>query len=103
MASERDHYVLVPDASRGALLVAGSGLPCVRGARGAGGVLDALRREYGLDAPYLRPAQFLIDAEGNAFAGLHELDVRAPTGSRPPVRPGSHSTTPIRMRSPVPS
>lgn len=74
MANERDHYVLVPDASRGALLVAGLGLPCVRGARGAGGVLDALRREYGLDAPYLRPAQFLLDAEGNSFAGLHELD-----------------------------
>jgi hypothetical protein len=74
MASERDHYVLVPDPSRGALLVAGPGLPCVRGTRGAAGVLDALLREYGLDAPYLRPAQFLLDASGNSFAGLHELD-----------------------------
>ena len=74
MANERDHYVLVPDSSRGALLVAGSGLPCVRGTRGAEGVLDTLRREYGLDAPYLRPAKFLLDADGNSFAGLHELD-----------------------------
>jgi len=74
MASVRDHYVLVPNASRGALLVAGSRLPCVRGARGAEGVLDALRRAYGLDAPYLRPAKFLLDADGNSFAGLHELD-----------------------------
>jgi len=87
MIEERDHYVLVPDPSRSAVLVAstvaGPVIPLVRGPRGAAGVIESLHHWYGLDAAYLRTARLLRDEERNPTGGLHELD-SAPPEWRPP-------------------
>ncbi|MBA3432459.1 MAG: aminoglycoside phosphotransferase family protein [Actinobacteria bacterium] len=83
MASERDHYVLVPDAARSALLVNGTELPQARGRPGAAGVLEALRRAYDLEAPYLRPSRLLRGENGRPVGGLHELDAPPPKWEPP--------------------
>jgi hypothetical protein len=74
MAGDREHYVLVPDAARSALLVSGTELPRVRGRPGAAGLLEALRRSFALEAPYLRPARLLRDDDRVPVGALHELD-----------------------------
>jgi hypothetical protein len=74
MAGDREHYVLVPDAARSALLVSGAELPRVRGRPRAAGLLEALRRSFGLEAPYLRPARVLRDHDRVPVGALHELD-----------------------------
>jgi Ser/Thr protein kinase RdoA (MazF antagonist) len=87
MIEERDHYVLVPDPSRSAVLVAstvaGPLIPLVRGPRGAAGVIESLHHSLGLDTAYLRTAHLLRDEERNPTGGLHELD-SAPPEWRPP-------------------
>lgn len=85
MQGQRDTYVLVPDARGSALLVDGARLPCVHSRVGAAGVLEALRGEYSLDPPYLRPALVLRDdGEQRAATALYEFDAPAagwePTG-----------------------
>jgi hypothetical protein len=74
MAGDREHYVLVPDARRSALLVSGTELPRALGRPGAAGALEALRLSFGLEAPYLRPARVLRDDDGAPVGALHELD-----------------------------
>ena len=74
MTGEQDHYALVPNADRSALLVNGTELPRARGRRGAAGALEALRGAYGLEAPYLRPSRFLRGENGRPIGALHELD-----------------------------
>ena len=59
MQSERDTYVLVPNAARSALLVHERRLPCVTSRPGAAGVIEALQSMYSLTVPYLRPARIL--------------------------------------------
>jgi Ser/Thr protein kinase RdoA (MazF antagonist) len=87
MIEERDHYVLVPDPSRSAVLVAstdaGRAIPLVRGPRGAPGVIEGTRRSLALDVAYLRTARILFDGQRNPTGGLHELD-SAPPEWRPP-------------------
>lgn len=87
MIEERDHYVLVPDPPRSALLVASAAgrpvIPSVRGPRGVPGVIESTRRALGLDAAYLRTASILFDEQRNPTGGLHELDA-APFEWSPP-------------------
>ena len=78
MPSERDAYVLVPNASRSAVLVQGERLPSVLAPLGAAGVIDALRSTYSLAAPYLRPARILRGERDDAGSALYEFD--APAG-----------------------
>jgi hypothetical protein len=89
VASERDLYVLVPDAARRSLLVSRSGgdavLPSFRGGSSAASVVDAVRREWDLELAYLRPARIVWSEEPPSFA-LHELDA-LPSGS--PSPPGA--------------
>lgn len=74
MTGERDHYALVPNAARSALLVDGTEVPQARGRPGAARVLEAFRRAYLLEAPYLRPSRLLRGENGRPVGGLHELD-----------------------------
>jgi len=84
MQNERDTYVLVPDAGCSALLVDRARLPCVRSRPGAAGVLEALRRAYTLDPPYLRPARILGgDGEQRTTTALYEFD--APDADWEPI------------------
>ena len=87
MIEERDHYVLVPDPSRSAVLVASTdaepAIPLVRGPRGAQGVIESTRRSLALDVAYLRTARILFDEQRNPTGGLHELDF-APLEWSPP-------------------
>jgi hypothetical protein len=84
MAGERDLYVLVPSESRDAVLVEGEKLPCVRGRRGAAGAIDAVRRAYGLETPYLRLAGYVGDGPDQIpVAALQEFDA-PPTDWDPP-------------------
>jgi hypothetical protein len=79
MEGERNTFVLVPDASRSALLVDGRKLPCVRSRPGAAHVLEALRSAYSLDPPYLRPARILQhDGTQQGVVALYEFDAPAP-------------------------
>jgi hypothetical protein len=78
MPGERDIYVLVPNESGDAVLVEGGRLPCVRGGRGAAGAIEAVRRAYGLDAPYLRLGGYVGHRPDQVpVAALQEFD--APT------------------------
>ncbi|MGI8861994.1 MAG: phosphotransferase family protein [Gaiellaceae bacterium] len=75
MSTERDSFVLVPNAGGVALLVSGRKLACVRSRSGAAGVIEALRQTWSLDAPYLRPARILWDdTTKQASAALYEFD-----------------------------
>ncbi len=79
MPTERDSFVLVPDADRSALLVAGGTLPCVRSRSGAAGVIEALRKAYALEAPYMRPARIIPNEDSReAGAALYEFDAPNP-------------------------
>jgi len=74
MQDERDSFVLVPNARRSALLVAGGKLPRVRSRSGAAGVIEALQA-HSLHAPYLRPARILWDEmTRQASSALYEFD-----------------------------
>jgi len=87
MNEERDHYVLVPDREKRALLVASDDgspvVPMIRGPRGAAGVTAGLRHAFRLDTAYLRPGRILFDEHGSPIGGLHELDA-APAAWAPP-------------------
>ncbi|MDH4339328.1 MAG: aminoglycoside phosphotransferase family protein [Thermoleophilia bacterium] len=88
MEEERDHYVLVPDASGQALLARtdtdAPTLPHVRGRPGAPGAVESVRRELGLESAYLRLARVLFDEGRKPIGSLHEFD--APSGAwSPPV------------------
>lgn len=74
MTGERDHYALVPNAARSALLVDGTELPQARGRPEAARVLEAFRGAYLLEAPSLRPSRLLRGENGRPVGGLHELD-----------------------------
>ena len=89
---ERDSWILVPDASRTAVLVerASHGeassvpkLPVARTEDGAASVVAALREAFALDAPYLRQVQILRNEERQPLGALHELDA-PPPGWEPP-------------------
>ena len=87
MLEERDHYVLVPDPSRSAVLVtstvAGPVIPLIRGPHGVAGVVESLRHAFALDAVYLRTARVVFDEKRKPTGGLHELDSPPPEW-RPP-------------------
>ena len=83
MPGERDIYVLVPSEARDAVLVEGGKLPCVRGRRGAAGAIEAVRRAYELDPPYLRLAGYVGDPDQIPVAALQEFDA-PPAGWEPP-------------------
>ncbi|MDQ3379157.1 MAG: aminoglycoside phosphotransferase family protein [Actinomycetota bacterium] len=75
MSTERESFVLVPNAGHSALLVSGEKLPCVRSRSGAAGVIEALRQTWSLDAPYLRPARILRDdTTKQTSVALYEFD-----------------------------
>ena len=75
MQSERDTYVLVPNAARSAVLLHEGRLPCVTSRLGTAGVLEALRSTYSLAVPYLRPARILRgDEGGKAGSAISEFD-----------------------------
>ena len=87
MIEERDHYVLVPDPSRSAVLVAsavaGPVIPLVRGPRGVAGAIETLHHAFDLDTAYLRAARVLFDEQRNPTGILHEFDA-APPEWKPP-------------------
>lgn len=70
-------WVLVPDPTRGAVLVVrGAGhdeLPRIEAAGGPAGMLSALEAVYGLRAPYLRPALVVLDEDASPTMALREL------------------------------
>jgi hypothetical protein len=85
--AQLDHYVLVPDGSRRAVLVvrgaARNELPRATGGTGAAGTLDALADAYGLRAPYLRPALVLFDETRTPTGVLREFDAPPPDWDPP--------------------
>jgi len=86
MQSERDTYVLVPNAARSAMLVRDGRLPCVTSLPGAAGVIEALRSTYSLAVPYLRPARILpAEEESKAGSALYEFDAPAAEWEVPTV------------------
>lgn len=74
MESERNTYVLVPNAARSAVLVHEGKLPCVSSRPGVAGVSEALRSTHALAVPYLRPARILQGDGGKAGSALYEFD-----------------------------
>jgi len=87
METQRETFVLVPNARGSALLVSRGKLPCVSCRRGAARVLEALRSTYSLDPPYLRPARiFAHEGNGQAATALYEFDAaEAVWEPRPPL------------------